>query len=158
MGQKKDYIEDTLNAYLSDILPKDKFYVFTPEDSFKYENVNGRIMNVGIRSSKDVATFNDALRDIVELADADRSLGRQTIAQILFFDKVSRDKFEEALKRRLKEKSGTLPRKGSEKKEISYSIASQQLNVPNYGVISLYKYTIKQPPQPNKLIKLIHYI
>jgi hypothetical protein len=133
-GQKKDYIEDTLNSYLADSLPKGNIYVFTPDDSFKYANVNASITNVGIRSTKDVATFNDALREIVELADANMGFGKQTIAQILFFDNISRRRFERELKGRLPEKV-----RGKE----PYSIKLQSLNVPNYGTITLHQYTIK---------------
>ena len=134
-GQKKDYIEDTLTSYLADSLPKGNIYVFTPDDSFKYAKVNASITNVGIRSVKDVATFNDALREIVELADANRGFGKQTIAQILFFDNDSKDKFEKELNKKLKEKSKDKPQK--------YSAELKFLNVPNYGVVKLYNYTIR---------------
>lgn len=149
-GQQKDYIEGTLNAYLSDKLPP-VVYVFTPNDSFKYRKTDSRVENEGIRSRRDEkSTFEDAVKDFMEQVGQSLSAGKESIANMFFFDKASRDNFEEVLKRKLSEKSRMFRRKRQEKKGISYSSTSQQLNVPNYGVISLYNYAVKQSLQPYK--------
>src|SRR3989338_1705660 len=49
-GQKKDYIEGTLNAYLSEKLSDGVLYVFTPEDGFKYQNCQNKIESSGLRA------------------------------------------------------------------------------------------------------------
>ncbi len=149
-GQQKDYIEETLNAYLSDSLPA-VVYAFTPNDSFKYRKTGSRADNEGISSSRDSgSTFGDALKDIMEHVDASVSSGKEYIGHALFFDRFSRDKFERELKRKLKEKSAVLPKKESEKKEISYLVEPQRLNVPNYGTVALHMYTIKLHTRPDK--------
>ena len=130
--QKKDYIEDTLNAFLPVALPNGGIYVFTPDDSFKYERINGSVSNVGIRSSRDLSsTFYDALHDILKLAEANRSKGKLTLAPVLFFDNASRDRFETELRKKL-----------SKKEKESYSASLQHLNIPNYGTVALHEYAI----------------
>lgn len=140
--QKKHYFEDTLNAYLTDKLPKGNVYVFSPEDSFKYKNNAQGVENMGIGKSRDGdSTFNDALDDILEIAIKNKADGLPTSANVMFFDRASKDKFETELRRGI---NGKLM--GS-----NYSSESQQIT--GYGQpegnikvklfeVTLYQYTI----------------
>ena len=133
-GQKKDYIEDTLNSYLSESLRVNQVsdvYVFTHDDSFKYQKNNGGVSNIGIGNSRRSGpTFSDVLEDILKSVERDMHIGKFPLANILFFDDASKKKFEKELNKKLK-------------KRDSYALELKFLNVPNYGTITLHQYAIK---------------
>jgi len=146
-GQQKDYIEDALNAYLSTAsphLPEGNVYVFTPNDSFRYNKGSGRITYAGARSG-DGSTFNEALNEILKQAGEDITHGEETPARILFFDEASKSKFEMELKNRLGKKKAK-----SSNTEIWYNTGLEEHNIPNYGKVKRYDYTFRLINSPTR--------
>ena len=143
-GQKKGYIEDTLNSYLSGLLQTGDVYVFTPDDSFKYQIDERGAQSVGIRERRDSkSTFNDALNDIITKAKEKKAAKQSATANVLFFDQASKGKFGKRLNLiSMDERLGT----------GGYSVEPHQLSVYKQQEgkqkeklfdVTLFKYTIK---------------
>ena len=138
-GQKKDYLEDALNSYVSEKLPDGTFYVFTPEDGFKYEKRQKGIESSGLRiEAEENTTFIATINDILNISETKRSTGEAASVPLLFFNKDSKEAFERNLQRL--------------ERQVAFSVDERELVIDRYGLIRLYLYqiTLKLPPQPDK--------
>ena len=132
-GQKKDYIEDTINSYLAESLllklAESHLYAFAPEDGFKYEKHLNGVRSIGLDvDGEGNKTFTTTLRDILGMIEKGRNTGKEVLAPVLFFDKASQEAFEKSL----------------QKEKVSFSVSTQDLIVQNYGQVRLYSYKLSK--------------
>ena len=97
--QQKEYVLDALSAYLHELLPEGVLYVFSPDHSFKYNHSGQGITSLRMCDSRPgESTFKHSLEDIAETAAENSKKQQPTLANVLFYDAPSVERWVEELR------------------------------------------------------------